>query len=212
MATIYKFKKAVPAALLIVVLAALGYFLTKEPKGPSDATPVQEEGSTSAETPLAETELTLEQAVSCDYWSDKTFGRVNSGVTGPIAAGTLTLIGPLRKVSENVAVAFDESQRETVDFVYLVIVPPNAESQKTFYDYFMDLIAQGNGINKKDGQNLLFRLGIIENGKFVTTANVSDAVAKEIVARAERGEEASLNITIPHYPGSDAPKHFSFAC
>ena len=73
-----------------------------------------------------------------------------------------------------------------------------------------------SGLSKKaqcTRQWIILFLRELEKNKLVTTAEVTEAVAKQIVVEAKMGNEASLNITVPFYPEGEAqPQHFSFAC
>ena len=76
----------------------------------------------------------------------------------------------------------------------------------------MDYIGQGNGINKRDGEKLLFRLGIIEGGKLVSSAEITDEIAKGIAVGADNQINAELNITVPFHPENGTSWNWSFAC
>ena len=190
--------------LLAGVLAAAAFLMNNRQAAVPGNTAQNGQAEDAAKpSPWPKIELTMAQAVSCQYWSDKKFARFDSLATGPTAAGTVSVTGRLRQISENGRV-----------YVYLVVDPPAAESAQVFYDYFMELIEkEGDTVNKTEQEKLLFRLGVVEKNKLVTTAEVTEAVAKQIVVEAKMGNEASLNITVPFYPEGEAqPQHFSFAC
>ncbi len=217
----YSFKTLLPIGLLvfILVLVAIFWYGQKSAVAPETQTeqedqirdePILDKEPTARESPGSIGSLTMEQATSCRYWEDKTFSKFNNPITGSDAAGSLAVSGKLRVISENVADYGGKTK--PVNFIYMVVEPAGTDPHKTFYEHYLGLIAQGNAVNKKDGDKLLFRLGIIENNKFKTTAEVTDEVAAAIAAAAKNEDEVSLNVTIPLYPGSDAPLHFTYAC
>ena len=124
-------------------------------------------------------------------------------------AGQATLYGTVSSRRE-------EIWGETVERVYFAVQEPAIESTGLkFYNYFKDMVDSGNTVNlgSKAETAIGFALGIIDkDGKFSSTAGVSDGAEKSIMNALNQGETISLTLSVPKYEGSGAPVNFSFAC
>jgi hypothetical protein len=97
--------------------------------------------------------------------------------------------------------------------VYIIIPSFEVETpQAEFYSYFSNMFDFGNPINDKEGQKLLFKLGLLKDGRISSTANISPLAEAMILAALVSNNDAVLKIEIPIYVGAGAPENFSFAC
>jgi len=102
---------------------------------------------------------------------------------------------------------------QTHKAIYLSVSPfEGLLPQASFYSYFSNMADYGNTINDKDGQNLLFKLGLLENGRISSTANISPLAEAMIFEVLDSSGEVTLKIEVPLYVGAGAPENFSFAC
>lgn len=123
-------------------------------------------------------------------------------------AGQVTLSGTVTKRD-------GEVWGQPVDKVYFAIHRPAIEGpDQRFFDYFNGMIDSGNTVNlgSKFGDSMGFTLGIIDNGKFSSTAGVSDSAHDAIMSVLDTGESISLTLSVPKYLGMGAPANFSFVC
>ena len=95
--------------------------------------------------------------------------------------------------------------------VYIKVKPYDEQSQE-FYNHYVNGIERGNTINKKDGTELLFRLGILDNNSFTTFANISSSTKNDIEKLLDSGKNTELRLSIPIWAGSGVKPNFSFAC
>lgn len=145
---------------------------------------------------------------SCAFWKDRTYGKVYTDVEGNDAAGSLEIKGRIVQRAEDAS--WEEGKKVTK--VYLVFSDPINTSQQIFYDRYLEMAQGGNSINRADGQQLLFRLGIKENSVLTASANISDKLKDRIISLADKTDTIQLTLTIPVYGGRGVGDEFSFAC
>jgi len=146
---------------------------------------------------------------SCDFWKDRTYGKVYTDIGDRNdAAGTLTIKGRITQRIENAS--WEEGKKVTK--VYLVFSDPVNSSQQVFYDHYLEMAQGGNSINRADGQQLLFRLGIKENLELITSADISSELKNRILSFIDKTDTMQLKLTIPIYEGRAVGDDFSFAC
>lgn len=143
---------------------------------------------------------------SCGSWRSKPFQKYPEVEERYL--GSLSLEGTIKEKSEP---AFWE-ENKTVLAVYFEIAPQNQEPGKNFYNGYRELVEYGNSINSLDGDTLFFRLGILESGKLVSTAKLSDQTNKRIIDSIDKRTPLRLNLVLPPSAGVGAPSEFSFAC
>lgn len=144
---------------------------------------------------------------SCDFWKDKSYGEVSTDF-GDGLAGTLSLRG--RVIQRVQDASWQEGKQVTV--VYLSISDQENSSEQVFYDHYFKMAQGGNAINRIEGEELLIRLGAIENSELITTADISIEIKDRILSLIDKTHTIQLNLTIPIYPGSSVGDNFSFAC
>lgn len=147
---------------------------------------------------------------TCDFWKNKTYGKVHTDIEGDDAAGTLEIQGRILSRVENAA--YDSDTEGKVTQVYLTFSEPTNDSQQIFYDHYMATARPNNSINETDGEQLLFRLGLKENFDLTTSADISDSLRKRLVSLIDKTDSVRLKITIPIYPGMGVGDDFSYAC
>jgi outer membrane murein-binding lipoprotein Lpp len=145
---------------------------------------------------------------SCDFWKDRTYGKVYTDVEGSDAAGTLVIKGRIIQRVEDAA--WEEGKKVTK--VYLVFSDPVNTSQQVFYDRYLKMAQGGNSINRAEGQQLLFRIGIKENSEIITSADISNELKNRIMSFTDKADTIQLKLTIPIYGGRSVSDGFSFAC
>lgn len=145
---------------------------------------------------------------SCDFWKDRTYGKVYTNVEGNDAAGTLAIKGRIIQRVEDAS--WEEGKKVTK--VYLVFSDPVNTSQQVFYDRYLKMAQGGNSINRAEGQQLLFRLGIKENSELATSVDISDELKNRVMSFIDKADTIQLKLTIPIYRGRSAGDEFSFAC
>lgn len=102
---------------------------------------------------------------------------------------------------------------ESVESIYLKISPIAGETPSTvFYSYYSSVIDEGNTINAKDGNDLLFKLGVFKDGGLFSTANISELAKPKIISSINKANKLSLLIKVPIFNGGGAPAHFTPAC
>ncbi len=155
---------------------------------------------------LAESDSEEENDYStfCSKWKDIEFATINK------EAGSVDVTGTIITKLENAPFV----ENEKVTNVYFVVskLEIEDENQQLFYNYYMKKVKNGNAINDVDGENLLFKLGIIEEEKLISTSEISDNLKSQIISIANTGDSINLRLTIPVYEGGGAPASFSFAC
>jgi len=168
--------------------------------------------NTKEETRLPEEKLpSLSNTAECN----KSSSRIEQIITGPFrsiddftSAGETTLSGHV--VTRN-----KKYFEEEVEKVYLEITPQTENTpQANFYSYFIHLVEEGNAVNARDNNNLLFSLGELEdNGKVLSsTANISSLAEAKILSAIKTGEAISLRLQVPIWVDMGIPSNFSFAC
>jgi predicted alpha/beta hydrolase family esterase len=86
---------------------------------------------------------------------------------------------------------------ETFSAIYLSVLPSeDSPSQAKFYSYFSDMVEYGNTINDKDDQNLLFKLGLLEESRISSTANISPLA--EVAMLEALGTSGRVTLKIDH--------------
>ncbi|MFA5000061.1 MAG: hypothetical protein WC545_01750 [Patescibacteria group bacterium] len=141
---------------------------------------------------------------TCAFWKNIIYSPINTND----AAGTLEIEGQILERIGNAT--WDEEKQVTR--VYLLLSDPVNDQQKKFYDHYMAMAQDGNGINKTDNQQLLFRLGIKENTTLTTSANISNELRSRLISLIGKNDVIKLKVTIPYYPGGGVGEKFSFAC
>ncbi|MBI2012853.1 MAG: hypothetical protein HYS88_00130 [Candidatus Colwellbacteria bacterium] len=189
------------AAILVILGALLGKYIGYDIGFERAARDISQGGKSEEAQNIDETDI-----YSCDYWRSKPFGRYPEIDGGYL--GSLTIEG---NIIERLESAFWEDNK-TVSAVYLEIEPQSQEPGKSFYNNYHDLVRSGNSINSLDGDTLLFRLGIRESSKLISTAKLLDQTSKRIVESINTRAPLSLNLVLPSYLGSEAPSEFSYAC
>ena len=168
--------------------------------------------NTKEETRLPEEKLpSLSNTTECN----KSSSQIEQIITGPFrsiddftSAGEATLSGHV--VTRN-----KKYFEEEVEKVYLEITPQTENTpQANFYSYFIHLVEEGNAVNARDNNNLLFSLGELkDNGKVLSsTANISSLAEAKILSAIKTGEAISLRLQVPIWVAMGAPSNFSFAC
>ena len=191
--------------LLAATTIALAAAIIMEDAQPKPATPAF---SPAQQTQLSQQGNELEQALpqsddiySCDFWKDKIFATTDFGAS----AGMVDLRGIVHSVQTTI---WDEN----VTRVYFEISPPQEESARTFYQYFLDMIREGNSVNTQESDVLQFTLGVLENEKIESSAYISDATQYRLQTALAYALPVSLRFVVPLYLGAGAPTDFSFAC
>ena len=128
-------------------------------------------------------------------------------IDGSIFAGEATLSGYV--ITRNIKYFGKEIKR-----VYLKISPQKKNTpQGNFYSYFIHMVEEGNTVNLKEDNNLLFGLGELTNGNTLSsTADISPLAKARILSAIKTGNIISLRIQVPIWKGMGAPSNFSFAC
>lgn len=145
---------------------------------------------------------------SCDFWKDRVYGKVYTDVEGSDAAGTLAIKGRIIQRVENAS--WEEGKKVTK--VYLVFSDPINPSQQVFYDHYLKMAQGGNLINRADGQQLLFSLGIKENSELTTDADISNELKDRLISFIDKTDIIQLKFTIPVYVGRSGGDESCFAC
>lgn len=145
---------------------------------------------------------------TCDFWKDRPYEKVHTDIEGDDAAGTLSLKGQIVQRLEEAS----WKEGEKVLNVYLLISDPTDKPQQVFYDRYMEMVQRNNSINRDSGKQLLFRIGIKEDSKLVTSANISNKLSNRLLSLIDTPETVQLKLTIPIYGGGGVGDYFSFAC
>lgn len=148
---------------------------------------------------------------SCAYWKDKDYQEVdsyNSMSSVKDKAGSIVVKGQILQSIEDDP--FEEGKKVTI--VYFVFYNPDNVAQQLFYNYYSANVANGNGINRIKDQKLLFRLGILNDAKLITSANINAELSNRLVSLIDTGNSTQLKLVIPIYNGAGAGLDFSFAC
>ncbi|MBD3331041.1 hypothetical protein GF354_05980 [Candidatus Peregrinibacteria bacterium] len=101
------------------------------------------------------------------------------------------------------------TEDETIDYIKMKV---SEFSSPVAEKYFMDLAEKGNTINLIEGDSIIFAIGTYEDQIFKSTAEISDQLKNEIISATDSGEELTLDLTVPYFPGRGAPPEFTFAC
>jgi hypothetical protein len=104
------------------------------------------------------------------------------------------------------------SENEKITNVYLVVSEQKENPQKLFYEYYRGLVEGKNYINDMENQKVLFRIGMLENSKFIPGLGISDSLKNKIMSLIDKNEMIKLKLTINIPPGRSASDGESFAC
>lgn len=148
--------------------------------------------------------MTSPDIYSCGYWEDKVFDKTEFSEP----AGTLTVIGSIVKREKDKPF----SENEKITNVYLVVSEQKENPQKLFYEYYRGLVERKNSINDMEGQKLLFRIGMLENSKFIPGLALSDNLKNKIMPLIDKNEIIKLKLTIDIPPGRSGFDGESYAC
>lgn len=148
------------------------------------------------------------EITTCDFWKDKTYGKVQTDIERNTTAGTLSVKGTVIQRIEDAAWA----ENKKVTKVYFVFSSPSNSSQQIFYDKYVGLVNAGNSVNDLDGEQLLFNIGSRVNSNLISDSYVSDELKNRIVSAIDKDEIMNLKLTIPIYGGTSVGDNFSFAC
>lgn len=148
------------------------------------------------------------EITTCDFWKDKTYGKVSTDIERNTTAGTLSVKGTVIQRIEDAAWA--ESKKVTK--VYFVFSSPTNDTQQIFYDNYVGLVNAGNSVNDLEGKQLLFNIGSRVNSNLISDSYVSDELKSRIVSAIDKSEIINLKLTIPIYGGRSVDDNFSYAC
>lgn len=95
--------------------------------------------------------------------------------------------------------------------VYMRIKEDGVQN-KEFLNEYNSQIEEGNGVNKKDGSDLLFKLGALESDSFITDADLSKETKDDIERAIDSKSAISLTLSIPISAGYGMGSDGSFAC
>lgn len=103
----------------------------------------------------------------------------------------------------------EEIWGETVTRTYFVV---QSSDQDGFLDYFNGLVDQGNTVNKKEGDNLLFALGTGSSpGSFSSTSDVPFRTLESLFVSSALNPMKILVVIPVNLGGMGAPANFSYA-
>lgn len=97
---------------------------------------------------------------------------------------------------------------ETVENIYLKV----DENDGAAFQYYQSLVEDGNTINFMQDDKLYFMLGLLETGKVVSSASMTDETEAKILAALESGEVISLTMLQAVEMGRGAGPGSTFAC
>lgn len=80
------------------------------------------------------------------------------------------------------------------------------------YDYFSNMVHDGNTVNGTKNENLNFKLGVLDGETIKSEATISADTATTLVAALKSGESLTLDLVTPIESGKGASAEFSFAC
>lgn len=152
-----------------------------------------------------EVEPTINQEIySCDYWKNKVFDETQFNYP----AGSLIVNGSI--VKKDGIKYFSEDEKITR--VYLVVSEQKENPQNLFYEYYREIVEKGNIVNIMEGQKILFKIGMIENSKFIPGLAMPDDLKNKIMSLIDKNETINLKITIAIPQGRSASDGESLAC
>ncbi len=145
---------------------------------------------------------------TCDFWKERTYENVYTDIEGNDAAGTVSITGRIVQLVEDASWVEDKK----ITKVYLVFSHPTSASQQVFYDHYMAIVQGGNGVNRFNGQQLLFKLGTKEGSGLATSADISNELGNRLISLIDKTDTIELKLTMPIYGGRGVGDTFSFAC
>jgi len=187
--------------IILVVLITGGIFTWKYFSTPKEETKVAEEEKLPLPSNIAEcskSSIPSEQIITGSFRSVDEF----------TSAGEATLSG-------RVVTRGKKYFEEEVEKVYLEIAPQNGNTpQANFYSYFIRMVEEGNTVNLREDDNLLFSIGeLTDNGNaFSSTADISPLAKIKILSVLKTAEVISLRMQVPIWVGMGATSNFSFVC
>ncbi len=123
------------------------------------------------------------------------------------AHGQFVFTGTITDELEQKPWSMDET-----DLIPVVRMQVNHSDISEALEYYKEMANRGNTINDIEGGGLGFKLGIIDNEEFSSSAKISESAIEKIFDALESGEEISLTLTQAFLPGMGAPANYSFAC
>ncbi len=123
------------------------------------------------------------------------------------AHGQFVLTGTITDELEQRPWSMDEA-----DLISVIRMQVEHSDMSEALEYYKEMANRGNTINDIKGEKLGFKLGIIDNEEFSSSAKISESTTKKIFDALENGEEISLTFTQAFLPGMGAPANYSFTC
>ena len=207
-------KGLAPLLIVLLIAAALGGYLIYQKQHQSQTKPVSNIETVTQSNTLESTPspTTLPTYSACSYkgaqLKSQSFKREaytgEDGGTYYHSSGIINVKGRI----VTLPVMWYDRKTQAV----FVRVKPGDEQTKEFYDEFIHLIEEGNGINKKDGEDLLFKLGELKNNSFITIADILPVVKSDIEKALSSKESLELKLSIPIPAGRGALSNESYAC
>jgi len=147
------------------------------------------------------TQPTLSNEVSCEASE----ASIRERVTEPYSQVTESAGAGRAEVQGTIVIQEQELWDTQAMVVYLRVA---SATPQAFIDSNRERVERGNTVNRIEEGALLYKLGTLENGALVSTADVSERARAAI----EEGNTVTLQLEVPLHQGSGAPPHFSYAC
>lgn len=203
--------------LLFVLGIMVGYYSKKtevktEPiasVSPTATTTVSASPSPSFTPSSTSQPISEQDSLKCSFWSDKEYGNYNVPIDKVCGTGTLKVAGKIIKKTEQASWA---EEGVKVDKIYLAVNEYSKDPEKSFFDCFYKLVKDGNTVNDADGEQLLFKIGILQNNKLISSASITEDLKLLILENIGSSNTLDLILSIPQYEGAGVGDEFSFAC
>lgn len=170
---------------------------------------VGREDSTATTEPPEQPDTTLQPFLSNQATCSTTEPDVASVRTEPYTrvsesrgAGTVMIEGTLVAQTRTI-------WGSTTTPVYVAVA---TSSPALFEELNKERVSRGNTVNRLEGEQLLFKVGVLENGTLRSSANISERARTAIEHAVGTNERLRFSMHIPVYEGSGAPADFTFAC
>ncbi len=202
-------QKGLTPILIVLILAGLvgGYFVYQNQTKPAPAIKTTVTSSNPDTTPSS----TISPYSSCFYKGSKFEAQPFKREAYTVDGGTYYKASGIVNVKGQIVMLPVKWYEIETKAVFIKVKPSDKQS-KELYDEYIYEIEKGNGINKKDGSNLLFKLGEMKEGSFITSASLSSTVKNDIEKSLKSGETLELSLSIDIPVGHGALPNFSFAC